>query len=98
MQHQQVFLNNFNTSSSELILAIPNLRAASTSTLNNLNSLSTKSILSLNNLNAISTSIFNKTNFTNLLVSNALSANSSLSFSGNTTLSNKIAINKTATN
>ena len=48
-----------------------------------MNSLSTNSTLSINNLNATSTSIFNKTNFTNLLVSNASTINSSLNVVGN---------------
>jgi hypothetical protein len=53
-----------------------------------LNSLSTNSTLSINNLN-------NKTNFSNLLVSNASTFRSSLNVSGPTTLNNITTINST---
>jgi len=68
--------NNLNSLSTNSILSINNLNNTSTTTFNNLNSLSTNSILSINNLN-------NKTNFTNLLVSNASTLLSSLNITGN---------------
>jgi len=75
--------NNLNSLSTNSILSINNLNNTSTTILNNLNSLSTNSILSINNLNNTSTSLFNKTNFTNLLVSNASTLLSSLNITGN---------------
>ncbi len=53
------------------------------STLTNLNNLSTYSALNISNLQATSTTIFNKTNFSNLLVSNASTLLSSLNITGN---------------
>ncbi len=53
------------------MLSINNLNAASTTIFNILNDLSTNSSLNKLNLQATSTTIFNKTNFSNLVVSNA---------------------------
>ena len=74
-----VWENNSLSTNSRLL--INNLNNTSTTIFNNLNSLSSGSTLSITNLN-------NKTNFTNLLVSNASTINSSLNVLGNTLLNN----------
>ena len=74
-------INNINTTSTSLLNMINSLTGSSTIT--NLNNLSTYSALNISNLQATSTTIFNKTNFSNLVVSNASTLLSSLNITGN---------------
>ncbi len=92
--------NNLNSLSTYSSLNISNLQTTSTSLLNminsltgssiitNLNNLSTYSSLNISNLQATTNTIFYKTNFSNLVVSNASTLLSSLNVSGITTLNN----------
>ena len=63
----------------------------------NLNNLSTNSTLNISNLQATSTSLLNKTNFSNILVSNASTINSSLYINTNqTTTISALSVNSTS--